>query len=278
MPKLITDETLLRVHLPNIIATVKGETPFIERLAHFLDLAEEWVMQTFTGDEVFGTVCENSLSTLRNPLCDLVVAEAMRMAIPSLDIMLTPNGFAVVSTNSLAPASKPRVDRLTGSMLTRRDDSISALLRRLPTIEGWTRTVQAQFFFRTLFPDLSVVESIGNSTGSKWEKYLELRPLIMDSEASLAEEWFSEELMSALRSETLRGDLTGKRKDITLQIQAQIIALLKTGSFNTRRLADIVNCIRLNEECFREWHQSATARLFDPPVFSNEKNSSGYFF
>lgn len=278
MPRLITDETLLRVHLPNIIATVKGETPFIERLAHFLDLAEEWVMQTFTGDEVFGAVCENSLSVLHAPLCDLVVSEAMRMAIPSLDIMLTPNGFAVVSTNSLAPASKPRVDRLTGSMLTRRDDSISVLLRLLPTIEGWTRTVQAQFFSQTLFPNLAIVESIGNITGSKWEKYLELRPLIMDTEASLAEEWFSQELMSALRSETLRGDLTGKRKDVTLQIQAQIIALLKTGSFNIRRLADIVNCIRLNEDCFSEWHQSDTARLFDPPVFRNEKNSSGYFF
>ena len=36
--KLITTDEQLRSHLPNVIALVKGETPFIERLVLFLDL------------------------------------------------------------------------------------------------------------------------------------------------------------------------------------------------------------------------------------------------
>ena len=84
--------------------------------------------------------------------------------------------------------------------------------------------------------------------------------------------------MSALRSENLRSDLTEKRGIAVQQIKAQIVGYLKGGSFNSRRLADIVNYIRLNPEFFSEWHQSETAKLFAPPVFRNEKKASGYFF
>ncbi|WP_354004037.1 DUF6712 family protein [Duncaniella muris] len=93
----------------------------------------------------------------------------------------------------------------------------------------------------------------------------------MDLEASLAEEWLSPELLSALRSENLRSDLTPKRSEIVWQTQAQIVGYLKGGSFNSRRLADIVNYIRLNECDFVEWHQSYTAKLFAPPIFRNDK-------
>lgn len=277
--KLITTDAQLRAHIPNIIASVKGETPLIERLSLFLDLAEDWVKTTFTSESTFNTICGYTDS---NPVkiltARLVVADALHRAIPSLDIVLTPNGFAVVNTSNLAPASKPRVDRLVGSMLAHRDDCIAALLPELVGASKWLTSSQADFFGATLFPDLDIVDAVGGATGSKWEKYLELRPQVIDLEASLAEEWFSPELMSALRSENLRGDLTEKRNVIVRQVKAQILGYLKSGSFNSRRLADIVNYIRLNEESFKEWHRSETAKLFAPPVFRNEKKAKGYWF
>lgn len=276
---LITTDEQLRSHLPNVIASVKSETPFIERLALFLDLAEDWVVNTFTSVSTFNTICGYTDSNNIKILCSrLVVADALRRAIPSLDIVLTPNGFAVVNTSNLAPASKPRVDRLVGSMLSHRDDCIAALLPELVGASKWLTSSQADFFGATLFPDLDIVDAVGGATGSKWEKYLELRPQVIDLEASLAEEWFSPELMSALRSENLRGDLTEKRSEIVRQVKAQVVGYLLSASFNSRRLADIVNYIRLNPEFFSEWHQSETAKLFAPPVFRNEKKASGYFF
>jgi len=279
MAKLITTDAQLRSHLPNIIASVKGETPFIERLALFLDLAEDWVRTTFTSETTFNTICGYTDS---NPLkvltARLVVADALRRAIPSLDIVLSPNGFAVVNTSNLAPASKPRVDRLIGSMLSHRDDCIAALLPGLVGASKWLTSSQADFFGATLFPDLRIVDVVGGTTGSKWDRYLELRSQIIDLEASLAEEWLSPELMSALRSENLRGDLTEKRGEIVRQVKAQVVGYLRGGSFNSRRLADIVNYIRQNAESFEEWHKSETAKLFAPPVFRNERKASGYFF
>lgn len=277
--KLITTDAQLRAHIPNIIASVKGEVPFIERLALFLDLAEDWVKTIFTSESTFNTICGYTDSNNIKILCSrLVVADALRRAIPSLDIVLTPNGFGVVNTSNLAPASKPRVDRLVGSMLAHRDDCIAALLPELVGASKWLTSSQADFFGSTLFPDLGIVDAVGSIQGSRWKKYLELRPQVIDLEASLAEEWLSPELLSALRSQNLRGDLTEKRNVIVRQVKAQILGYLKSGSFNSRRLADIVNYIRLNEESFKEWHRSDTAKLFAPPVFRNEKKAKGYWF
>lgn len=277
--KIITTEEQLRSHIPNIIASVKGETPLLEKLALFLDLAEDWVINTFTSTSTFNTICGYTDSNnIRILCCRLVVAEALLRAIPSLDIVLTPNGFGIVSTNNLAPASKPRIDRLVGSMLAHRDDCIAALLPELPGASKWLASAQADFFGATLFPDFSLVDALASTVGSKWERYLELRSQVIDLEASLAEEWLSPELMSALRSENLRGDLTEQRSEIVRQVKAQLVGYLRSGSFNSRRLADIVNYIRLNAADFEEWHRSETAKLFAPPVFRNERKASGYFF
>ncbi len=276
---LITTDAQLRAHIPNIIASVKGEVPFIERLALFLDLAEDWVKTTFTSESTFNTICDYTDSNNIKILCSrLVVADALRRAIPSLDIVLTPNGFGVVNTSNLAPASKPRVDRLVDSMLAHRDDCIAALLPELVGTSKWLASDRATFFGATLFPDFSLIEATAPIQGSKWERYLELRSQVIDLEASLAEEWFSPELMSALRSENLRGDLTQKRSEIVRQIKAQVVGYLRSGSFNSRRLADILNYIRLNEGDFKEWFASKTAELFAPQVFRNRKEARGYFF
>lgn len=276
---IITTDEQLRSHLPNIIASVKGETPLIERLSLFLALAEDWVRTTFTSESTFNTICGYTESNpIRIATARLVVADALRRAIPSLDIILTPNGFGVINTSNIAPASKPRVDRLVGSMLSHRDDCIAALLPALVGASKWLASEQASFFGATLFPDLAIVDSVGGASGSRWEKYLELRSQVIDLEASLAEEWLSPELMSALRAENLRSELTEKRSVIVRQVQAQIVGYLKAGSFSSRRLADIVNYIRLNERDFKEWHSSETAKLFAPPVFRNDKKASGYFF
>jgi len=207
--KLITTDEQLRSHLPNIIASVKGETPLIERLSLFLDLAEDWVINTFTGESTFNTICGYTDSNpIRIATARFVIADALRRAIPSLDVVLTPNGFGVISTNNLAPASKPRIDRLVGSMQTHRDDCIAALLPVLPGASKWLNSAQADFFGATLFPTLEIVEAVGSNNSTKRERYIELRSQVIDLEASLAEKWFSPELLSALRSEKspLRSD------------------------------------------------------------------------
>ncbi len=277
--QLIISEEILRKYIPNAFTTVKGEVALFDKLAPQLQIAEDWVITNLTSasvlDHIAGLSDDNNTRTLTS---QLIVAIALINAIPSLDLVLTPNGFGVVSNQNVAPASKERLERLIASLKIVRDDCILALLKVLPSQSDWLATAQAEFFGATLFPATSIVQDVGAVCASKWAKYLELRSQIIDLEASLADEWFSPELMSALRSENLRSTLTGERKIVVTQIKAQIIGYLRNGSFNSRRLADIINFIRQRETEFPEWHSSEVARLFSPPIFRNKKESKGYFF
>lgn len=270
--KLITTDETLRRFIPNVMREVKGEVPFFDKLAPFLELAEQSFCHHFVPAELLDAPA----------ICDLasqaVAFEAYRLAIPALDLVLTPNGLATVGTQNLVPASKMRVDRLVGGLLSERDKALEHLLHNLPSVEGWPDSTQGRWFGATLFPTLDVVTQQSGESERLWDKYCEMRPQLVDLEASLSEEWLSSELMSALRSENLRGDLTEKRSEIVRQVKAQVVGYLRGGSLNSRRLADIVNYIRQNPDFFSEWHQSETSKLFAPPVFRNEKKARGYFF
>lgn len=278
MNLITNNETLLR-YLPNALATVRGETSLFEKTeAHIFD-TENWVRKTFTSDRTFNTIVGYTADNpIRTNLCRLVVAEALRTAIPALDLVFTPNGFAVTQTANLTPASKQRVDRLIGSLTEQRDYCIARLLVDLVGASQWLNSDQARFFGQTLFPDLSLIEQFGGADGLRWEKYLELQPQVIDIEATLADDYFSPDLMAAFRDRSLRHTLMDADRPVVAAIRAQTIAVLHDKPINSRRMVDVVNYIRQRPDDFPEWHTSATAQLFSPPKFQNQKKSPGYFF
>ena len=276
--KLITNDDTLRQYMPNVFATVKGEVSLFDKVKVDIDLAENWVIETFVSTITFNTICGY---TADNPIriitAKLIASEALRRAIPSLDLVLSPNGFGVVSNQNVAPASKERVDRLIASLADYRDDCIANLLPALVGASQWLTSSQASFFGETLFPDLAITEQVKGS-GSKWEQYLSLRPKILDIEASLAEEFFSPELMVRLRNEVLRKTHTADLARVINAIRGQVVDILNGGSIRMRDMIDVVNHIRRFPDLFPEWHASETAKLFAPPIFKNKKESRGYFF
>ena len=278
MAKLINNDDTLRQYLPNVFAMVKGEVSLFDKVKVDIDLAENWVIQTFVSTKTFDAICGYADDKpIKVITAKLIATEALRRAIPSLDLVLTPNGFGVVSNQNIAPASKERVDRLIGSLADYRDDCIANLLPLLSRESDWLGSVQASFFGVTMFPDLAITDQV-KGTGSKWERYLSLRPNILDIEASLAEEFFSPELMARLRNEVLRKTHTADLARVINAIRGQVVDLLNGGSIRMRDMIDVVNHIRCNPELFPEWHASETAKLFSPPIFKNKKESRGYFF
>ena len=278
MAKLINNDDTLRQYLPNVFATVKGEVSLFDKVKVDIDLAENWAVNSFTGEVLFSDICSRSADDpLRILSAKLIVTEALRRAIPSLDVVLTPNGFGVVSNQNIAPASKERVDRLIASLADYRDECIGNLLPAIVGASQWLTSSQASFFGETLFPDLAITDQV-KGTGSKWERYLALRPKILDIEASLAEEFFSPELMVRMRNEVLRKTHTADLARVINAIRGQVVDILNGGSIRMRDMIDVVNHIRCNPDLFPEWHASETAKLFSPPIFKNKKEAKGYFF
>lgn len=280
MSKLISSEDHLRRYVPNLIQSVKGEVPFIDKISDFINAAEMWVASNILSQNLFDKICdsedENSLKYITSRI---VAYDALFNAIPSLDVVLTPNGFGIVSTNNLAPASQHRVEALRKSFEVARDEQIIILLDQLHTCDVWLDSQQGKFFASTLFPNINLVSRIEDcQDGRLWQKFIIIQQEVIKIENKLAEKYFSHELMAQLRREEIRQNVSGLRKKLIVLIKSIIISLIRNKPVNHHAFSDMVNLIRKNPDSFPEWHTSETAALFSPPVFENKKKAAGYFF
>ena len=140
MLKIITSDTLLRKYFPNAIISVTGETPLFDKVSPFLELAEEWVKMTFTSDATFDAISGYADgSVIKVYTAKVVVAHAMMNAVPSLDVVLTPNGFGVVS-NRTSPLPRKSVSKGSLPRSKRNATVRSAFCSRLclPFLAGLT--------------------------------------------------------------------------------------------------------------------------------------------
>lgn len=275
--KFITNETSLRTFLPNAFTSVEGETSLFDKLQPFLIIAEHWLLQQVLGEATLASIAQED-SDANILCCQIVVSEGFSRAIPSLDLVLTPNGFGIVSNSNVAPASKERVERLIAQLQDNRDNYLQSLLAILPSREEWLGTAQQLFFAATLFPNTDIVDQVGRRTKTpKWSQYVALRYELIDIEHSLAEEYFSEELMSDLRAKAHVNNLSDAYAYILPIIRAQELAVLNKLPIQHRQMTDAVNFIRKHPDEFPLWHASDTAKLYDPPVFQNKKIDTAYW-
>ena len=278
--KLSLTEKKLRHYLPNFFVTVEGETPLLEKLTPFIEMSEDWIIQTFTSESTFNTILGYMDANLLKPiLYRVVVNNALMAAIPTLDLVLTPNGFGIVSNQNIAPASKERVDRLLASLEKERDNAIEQMLLRLPVASKWLKSEQCAYFTATLFPNLSLCRRLAISE-HLWEQYQALQPKLVKIESVLAETYFSHEQMNIFREKTLYA-LTNCHplmEQVIRSLQSLELMLVSDMNVHTQAFFDLVNIIRENKNVFPQWHASNVAQLYIPKLFSNKKTSGGYWF
>ena len=126
MTKIIENDNQLRKYIPNVIQTINGEQTLFEKLSSQIEEAELWAAESFTGETLFNEIAkEPEGNVLRRMMAIIVCNHAFMQDIPSLDLVLTPNGFGIVSNANIAPASKDRVERLIASLEKTRDNAIN---------------------------------------------------------------------------------------------------------------------------------------------------------
>ena len=285
--KLITSEEILRRYIPNVLASVKGEVPLIDKLTPFLDIAEEWVAHTFTSESTFSTIAGYAdANIIKTYAAKVVVCEAFKNAVPSLDLILTPNGFGIVSNSNVAPASKERVYRLIDSLEAERDNAISLLLSSLPDEPSWMTTTQCEYFSATMFPNLDICDYLGVAH-QQWKKYQEVRATLLEIEQHIATQFLGQEQLDIFRKEAMSPSSTSSlMKTVIRSLQAAEVQMLKATLSPTApsacippsALVSIVNCIRSHPTEFPQWHASPIAELYKPGIYENKKNDKGYWF
>lgn len=277
--RLISSDEQIRQNIPNVLATVEGEPTLLEKLTPFIEQAEVWLAENFTSSEILLAIAEEEGTPLKELCTRIVITESFRAAIPSLDVILTPNGFGIVNNTNVVPASHDRVERLILSLESSRDEMLISLLRLLPVHEAWLTRKQAAYFSSTLFPNISMCREIGIRE-HLWQEYQALVPQLQNIERVLAETYFSEAQMQVFRQVAMvwsHATLPIVRS-VIINIRQLILLLLTKHSLHVQQYYDVVNIIRQHPDEFPEWHSSPTAELYSPAVFENKKKSGGYWF
>ena len=271
--KIITSNEQLTAILPNIAVTVQGEMTLIDKLAPFINRAEDWVSEYFIPENYLNS----HLSTVNSHLSTVIAYDAFYHAIPQLDLILTANGFGIVNNSNVVPASKERIERLMMAVKNNRDAEIAQLLKGLSKQSDWLNSTHAEFFRATMFPHLINNES--------WEDFLNKRNVAIPMEEFFATQYLSKELMNTLRSEVQSGQFRSPlHQQISRIIQAVEVRCIKNKEpleamyFEHGAMADVVDTIRNHPNEFLEWHQSNTADLYNAPVFQNKKEEKGFWF
>lgn len=125
---IIKSDAELRKLIPNVLATAEGETSFFDKLSPFFETASEWIEENFAE----ANIIYNQVNVSGEPqelVKRLAAYHAFLLAIPSLDLVLTPNGFGIINNSNVALASKERIERLMAIVEKQRDDTIELYLK-----------------------------------------------------------------------------------------------------------------------------------------------------
>lgn len=277
MAKIITDDTTLRKYIPNVFATVDDECSLYDKILPFIDVAEDWLKNNLLGNTVFDKMAESE--TLDPVVPGFIVTDAFAAAIPSLDVVLTPNGFGIVNTNNVAPASKERIERLITSLSNLKGKHLTRLMQYVRKDPDWHDTEQCKWIALSLVQELSDIYynvPAGAVVYDHWNEFLRIREIASPIENEIANGWVSPELYHRLAYNMA----TDNNEDVILtdRLRKVVFNAIRAGFINKRILDDIVDFIRKSPEKYPEWHNSETSKLFTPPTFENTKEAGGYFF
>ena len=288
--KIVTSDAQLRRLIPHVLATVEGEATLLEKLAPFLETSEEWAIQNFVPDDLFETIAATpeaaetasdsaAIEALRKPLEKVIASHAFMNAIPSLDLVLTPNGFGIVSNQNIAPASRERVERLRDSLEAERDRNLENMVLRLASRNDWQQSSQGKYFAATMFPFLGLCRRLAIREHI-WDEYQHLHDRLIKIENILAETFFSQEQMQVFRNKVMDQMRTCHplEEQVIRSLQSLEMMLVSDMQVHPQSFYDLVNIIREHDEIFLAWHSSATAQLYTPAVFTNKQKSGGYWF
>ena len=257
---IIQDDTTLRKYIPNTLVTVQGEQTLFEKLQVELQLSEMWLTN------LIGTLQENA------PTQKVLAMDAFLRAVPSLDLVLTPNGFGIVSNNTIAPASKDRVDRLIASLEHNRDFALDQLLQTMLQQPEWKETAHGRYFLSTLFQTpLSLPAELRKQHALDVFQQTHAQLVLIETE--LAEKFISREVYAKLRADISNPDFA----DLVQPLQAIELQLLNGKPLPYKQLIALVDYIR-KSELFPEWQTSTTAELYKSHYFENQKSAAGYWW
>ena len=261
---IIEDNDQLLEYIPNVVTTVEGEVELFTKLTPYLNVAENWLNRK-VADQVALLSVEGAMDFARA----IVATEAFRMAVPSLNVILTQNGFGIVSNQSVAPASKERTDNLISALIEHRDNAIEQLVL---LVDG-----RATRFNSTVFRGFDAQRMQGR-TARLFEQFDEQRNAFIRLQTVLAEDALSEEVMRQMVQDAYADESTREPGyNYLYSFVPGILVKQIRGEECGDDIRRVVNYIRTHPEYFPNWESSHAAKHWQDYTYKNDKSRGGFW-
>lgn len=205
----------------------------------------------------------------------VVCLDAFARTCRSLDVVLTATGFGIVSTESMAPASKARVDALIEEVLVERLKTVDDIIYlHLIHVEGWGATEQARHRIVTLFFRPSQLEECGLAlTTQNWR---EAQELSITADMLLRKE-ISSEYMDELLQEARTASMSIVNGIFAAACQKFIYTYIKEGIPNKFQLHYLVEELENNIEKYPTYQSSKLYAKRHAERYQNKREDPTFF-
>lgn len=276
--QLTIDNERLRSLIPGIIHEVPGEASLYDKLSPWLESEYLWLESIFfVGYEPGEDIAD---------LAERIIAHrAFARAIPSLDVTLSPAGFAVIDTEGRSPASKERVERLIKSLNDFADENLVLLSNALLDDAEWRKTMISRWWLSTCIPSLGdVAKYVANSGQSLMDVYNSSRNIAELFESALGYRYIGDHLLANVHKAT-SPELSPTYYPLWERVHAATCRIvsdyMETGRLFSprdvwREATDLIRFIKASPDLALEWEAEMGENFKVEPFVNNRKG--GFFF
>ncbi|SHE56654.1 DUF6712 family protein [Dysgonomonas macrotermitis] len=241
----------------------------------FLQESEIWVKDELLGADLFSFAEMGTDQELHDSIARVIACSAYYSCIPFVDLIQTPNGFAVVSNSNQAPASKERVERLLNWVKTRYSEAVDMLILMVFKNQDynllWKKSDNYNRYTECLIMTAASLRKYGRKDAQR-DTLDELHPMLMSYQMQIAK-MISPEYMDELIQKRRNQDLTDSDMVVLLFLYSVIGLMLKKEHVYPM-LETIVNTMVKDLDQYPAYKNSETYRLKISDKFQNSKDSS----
>ena len=214
-----------------------------------------------------------------------VCLAAARKAAPQLDLVLTANGFGVVSNQNVAPASRERVSAMIEQLRIDESEAFDMLLAELLRTD-WAKSATAESYITSIIYSPSMMRRFGIKDEEGHEVYYQ-EWQGLQNQLAVAEEkvrtLISPELFDKLIEVQRIPDTEHPHEyNVVLEQARRLVAAWVSADRYPqapRALSHrLLDTIRNWSDMLTEYGQSSTYRAHNTKPYENKKEDSTYFF
>lgn len=239
----------------------------------------ESVRRLIVGRHLFDRIDQNDddqFSELRKSVIAFSCVAGFLDVLPQLDLVVTPNGFGVVSNQNVVPASKERVESLRVNLDRNGAIWLDLLLEGLSRVEEWTESPECRRYCQTVLwrPGIAGVYSLYEwevGTGKRLGAHLDMCKAVGAAQGS--------DLVR--RAVSGRGSISGRAVAFAREFMFLALSRESTGATDYKLVEarrQLVGFLIDNIDSFPVFKASSQYKALKSENYENKSDDPGFVF